>query len=470
MPHQRLLGSLLFTLLAPSFALAQEAPPAPAPTLTPEPPAAPSPPSALSDPAVPAPAAPSSALPASCDREGSVQLAGTSYFPCGHEGVVQGRVNDDGSFLLEARYQPTGVVTSLFLRGDKVWAELTHTDAAPLAQLPRAATVQAGAASPVAQPAVVAVEVAEGDVFAVRDLRAGVSIGTRKGLKNGEHVELYQAQQGADGSTEERTIAIGEVVQVRPDEALVELGLGEQVAAGTLARKTTRRLTANTVMPPRVGGVLLLEASLQPYLPIGTKGIGALADLSVTYLAERPFYARLELRPAGGILSADSEAGVFSGFALLGYDHQYFSLGLGVGMIEADRNSWSGNWEIADTASAKPSLAVKQAARLGARDGLHLGFTNSFVLGGSEWHYATTEVNAQVPVNERTWLTAQAAGGEVGRVARGAVGMRRLVRGNGGSGSLFVHPAVGVVGIARSSGDPVFDTGPMIGCSVEWRK
>jgi hypothetical protein len=115
-----------------------------------------------------------------------------------------------------------------------------------------------------------------------------------------------------------------------------------------------------------------------------------------------------------------------------------------------------------------PVFSFKQSARLGARDGLHLQVDTSFALADREWHFAYTEGSGQIPLGARTWLILAAGGGEVGRFVHGALGLRRLVRGNGGHGSLFVKPCVGVVGVERAD-STTLDLGPSVGVHLEWR-
>jgi hypothetical protein len=117
---------------------------------------------------------------------------------------------------------------------------------------------------------------------------------------------------------------------------------------------------------------------------------------------------------------------------------------------------------------ADPVFSFKQSMRLGARDGLNLQVDTSFALADRQWHFAYTEGSAQIPLGTRTWLTLSGGGGEVGRFVHGALGLRRLVRGDGGSRSLFVKPSVGLVGVEQLDSTDM-DAGPAVGVHLEWR-
>jgi hypothetical protein len=78
------------------------------------------------------------------------------------------------------------------------------------------------------------------------------------------------------------------------------------------------------------------------------------------------------------------------------------------------------------------------------------------------------DLNLQIPLNRQTWLTAAGGGGRQAGYLYGELGLKRLLRGDRGSGSLFVKPSVGVAGIDNHRDG--FGAGPMIGCQLEWRR
>jgi hypothetical protein len=425
-----------------------------------EPPAAPA-----SPPQLPAAAPAASSLPPTCQPSALLRAGAYVYVPCGAEGVVRGQLASDGQLVPEQQLRTPGSAQALFLRGDDVWVELARLEARPLrelaletAPLPSAAPLTAPPPKAPAAPATPApaadVAVLGQDGLAVSVALGGVDVRT------GDHVELFTATP--DG--EETSHAVGTVTRIGRERAQVEVGLGEVMPAGGRARLTRRDTTASLVAPPRVPRLVHVEGGVAPYLPIGNLGFGALADAAVTYAFERPLYLRAELSPVGLILSKESDAGVLAGHVLAGYDHNYFAVGLGLGLLMGNRSSLY-DWE---RSGAYPVLSVKQATRLGARDGLNLRVDTLFALAREQWQFAAVEVHAQIPLGTRTWLTLGGGGGEASRYARGSLGLRRLVYGHGGSGSLFVSPSVGVVGVTQLSGTTT-DAGPSVGVHLEWR-
>jgi hypothetical protein len=394
--------------------------------------------------------------------EAKVVQDGVAYVPCGDDGVLRAGVRPDGAFEGETLLRLPGRVEALFLRGEVVWVELKRTEARPLSELAQASAPLAQVSLP-AEVLVPHVKAApRGEVTGRAGLERTISIGSQEGLKIGDQVEFY-TQSGTD--QQETALAVGEVVRVSRREAHVELGLNERVPAGTAARPTSRPRSRSLIAPPRVGGVMLLEGGVVPFLPIGRLGVGALANVAFTYLGERAFYLRAEVGPGGGVIASGENGAVFAGHVLGGYDHTYFSVGIGAGLLLGNHERLYDDY---DAYGTDPVFSFKQSMRLGARDGLQLQVDTAFALADREWHFAYTEASAQIPLGTRTWLTLSGGGGDVGRFVHGALGLRRLVRGDGGPGSLFVKPNVGMVGIERvdTSG---MDAGPAVGVHLEWR-
>ncbi|HEX6244585.1 MAG TPA: hypothetical protein VFZ61_26885 [Polyangiales bacterium] len=382
------------------------------------------------------------------------------YAPCGEDGVLRATLRQDGSLEDEALLRVAGKVEAVFLRGETIWVELLRTEARPLAELAQTSAPLASlpgmpqAHTPPARP--------RGDVVAQSGLELTISLGTEDGLKIGDSVEFYTE---SGDNHQETPLAVGEVVRASRDDAQVQVGLGERVPNAAAARPTTRHKTRSLVAPPRAGGVMLLEGGVVPYLPIGALGVGALANLAFTYLGERPFYLRAEIAPAGGVIASGTNGVVFAAHALGGYDHTFFAVGVGVGLLLGSHSILADDYEAYGTDAV---FSFKQSMRLGTRDGLNLRVDTSFALADRQWHFAYTEGSGQIPLGSRTWLILSGGGGEVGRFVHGSLGLRRMVRGNGGSGSLFVKPSVGMVGIERKDSSTM-DAGPAVGIHLEWR-
>jgi hypothetical protein len=226
--------------------------------------------------------------------------------------------------------------------------------------------------------------------------------------------------------------------------------------------------------PPRVGGVFLLEASLRPILPIDTLSFAGLAELGLTYRGERYWFAEARLFPFGGLVGEGKDTPVVGAQGLVGYDHPYFAVGLGAGVIMRGEVSseWSSRLQTTLYYEDEgPAFSATQFARLGAADGLHLIIRSSFVLLDDGWQPAMAEVRGQIPVGNNTWLAPAGGGGAEAGFFYAEVGLRRLLYGDRKSGSLFARPSAGVAGVEKRDRD--YDTmrpGPMVGFHIEWRK
>lgn len=223
------------------------------------------------------------------------------------------------------------------------------------------------------------------------------------------------------------------------------------------------------VAPPRPAGVFALEAALRPVLPIDELAIAALAELAATYYGERAFYAAGRFFPLGGLIGRGADVGALGMQATAGYDHTLFAVGLGAGALQQNTLEYEYSPELGSREVERRAfrLAIVQEARLGAVDGLGLRVTNAFVLGDDRWRFGFVDLRLQFPAGQRTWLTVGGGGGAQADFFYAELGLRRLLRGMRGRGSLFVRPTVGVAGIARPADSWI--PGPMVGAHLEWR-
>lgn len=249
--------------------------------------------------------------------------------------------------------------------------------------------------------------------------------------------------------------------------------LGVDLAAPR-ARADIRRAPQKAyskLAPPRVGRQLMVEGGIRPYLPMRSLGVAMLADASVTYHGERPWYVQAQFFPLGGTATKGMDASVFGVAASIGYDHPYFGVGVGLGSLR--RGAFHSDFDpiqrrTRDWVEHSFGLSVTQALRVGALDGLSLTLLNAFVLDDERWRFGYFDLTFQIPLNRQTWLSSGGGGAEEAGYLYAELGLRRLVRGDLGSGSLFVEPSVGLAGIDNRL-DGV-GPGPMIGCHLEWRK
>jgi hypothetical protein len=240
---------------------------------------------------------------------------------------------------------------------------------------------------------------------------------------------------------------------------------------GQTPRANVRGPTYSKLAPPRIGRLLTVEGGIRPYLPMRSLGVALLADAAVTYHGERAWYVQGQLHPLGATATKGDDASVFGASLSGGYDHPYFGVGLGLGTLR--RSQFHSDFDpiqrrTRDWVEHSFGLSVTQALRLGALDGLSLALDTAFVLDDERWRFGYFDLTFQIPLNGQTWLLASGGGAREAGYLYAEVGLRRLIRGDLGSGSLFVEPSVGVAGIDNRL-DGV-GPGPMIGCHLEWRK
>lgn len=229
------------------------------------------------------------------------------------------------------------------------------------------------------------------------------------------------------------------------------------------------------VAPPRVGGVLRLEGSLRPFLPLGDLGIGALAGLALTYHGTRHWYVRAEVMPIGGVAVQGNDGWVLGMFAIGGYDHPLFALGVGIGTVRMHDTYY--HWEMGDGTSSYRTdegmrFAIDQSIRLGALDGLQAHCDTTFLLADERWRFGYVNLGIQVPAGARNWLVADGGGSDLTNFFFFEAGLKRLISGERDSGSLFIAVTAGVGAIRPDALDDSedMDFGPMLGFRLEWRK
>lgn len=323
----------------------------------------------------------------------------------------------------------------------------------------------------------------EGVVISSLDQEVTLSIGKRQGLKLGERVEVYTTKTDAlDASLEgdamrDESVLVGTITAVSDSRARITVGFGERVDPGMKARATNRPRSEKRMAPERIGDQLLLEGSVRPFLPVDKVAFAAQGDVAATYLPTIDAYARVELRPLGLLVGKGNSPSYAGAYASAGYDQTYFSLGLGVGLLYSERTIHYNNGyydsqaqvyrqSSPSTTEDQTQFSVLQHVRLGARDGLHFAATTAVKLRGDAWEFGWFEGLVQMPIGSRSWGVLRGSGSPEPSYFFAEFGFRRLVRGNGGPGSLFLRPTAGVAGIMSPRSDAI---GPLIGFHVEGR-
>ena len=430
----RLVGAFALWLAAqpvahaqPSSARAPEgapvpATPAPAPVTPP-----PSPAAAAHAPKVTEQAVRNALISWGCAPQDLLAFGARWLAACGPAGVFVVAEGADQTLLLVERRVAPGAVATLFARDGAVWVETVHREARPLADLSALAAPDAAASALVQAP----------------------------------------GSLGAPAPSPAVTASAPDTATSTSSRAL-----GPASEEATSPGLTTPERSDSAMAPSRLGNLLIAEAGVRPFLPLKSQKFALLSEFAVSYRGARPWYVQARILPLGLGVGGPRNVVLFGGSVVAGYDQQYFSVGVGVGA--ARRGDVVGhkdsNGVYSEGFEQNLRFSVTQAARLGALDGLHLSAQSSFVLLSDHWALAFFELKGQIPINRETWLAPAGGGGRQTGFFYVEMGLRRLLRGDRGSGSLFLRPSVGMAAVDTRTLDSAWHPGPMAGVHLEWRQ
>lgn len=134
---------------------------------------------------------------------------------------------------------------------------------------------------------------------------------------------------------------------------------------------------------------------------------------------------------------------VFGGAAphgILSYDGRLLEMGLGLG------GATKGVFD------DKPVLTLPVYLRLGAIDGVMGELTNNFSLGSQRVELGSLRLSGYAPIADSMWIALRLQGTRSGGYLEG--GLRFLVNGGGGPGSLFLTPLIGLAGVTEVRAAP----------------
>jgi hypothetical protein len=294
-----------------------------------------------------------------------------------------------------------------------------------------------------------------GQVTAVEKSELEVDLGTRDGVSRRDLVEIATA----DGSV------VVPVLVALEHTSRVFRPMGIEIPEGSAVRLTGARPTATRLVPMRAS-YFGFEARIFGVPSVNeNSGGGVIGDVRLRYRARAPIALQLRVSPIGFGSGDFTTIGIGHGELGVGYDHRVFGLGATIGATVT---------EVEDEDSFdfyRTTLGVSTGVylRLGARDGMHaeLGFTYGYTPNGFQWVHA--RFDALFPLRNRYALVLTASGGRT-RHGMGAVGLRGLMRGNGGPGTILLTGYFGAAGILRPGASyPRGFAGPMLGLGVEAR-
>ena len=311
-----------------------------------------------------------------------------------------------------------------------------------------------------------------GTVTKVRGDIAVLDIGADAGVAPGDRFEIrsqaltrqYSLETGLyEQRPSNQITAVVEVTSVSPDKALVSLGRGDRARVRDLAVPTNKRISGDSWFPGYERSLNRIQAKVGPYLGINTLSAGMLT--SVMYDRTFAFPMRLSAGFSNiGLVFGEDFAAPFHLDVVPSYDTEYFEVGLGLGYVFSSHESRRG-------------LSFLQKVRLGTVDGLNLTVQNAFIyerkrtsswfgfdsgalvkamgedctptsededLTGYEFNWEGIDASLFIPLTRRVTLVTDWSYSNAGWIY-GDIGIRTLVMGNGGHGTLVIPVTIGGV-------------------------
>lgn len=313
-----------------------------------------------------------------------------------------------------------------------------------------------------------------GTVTKVRGDIAVLDIGADAGVAQGDRFEIraqaltrqYDLETGLyEQRPSNQITAVVEVASVSADKALVTLGRGDRARVGDHALPTNKKTSGNSWFPGYERSLNRIQAKVGPYLGINTLSAGMLT--SVMYDRTFAFPMRLSAGFSNiGLVFGEDFAAPFHLDVVPSYDTDYFEVGLGLGYVFSSHERRRG-------------LSFLQKVRLGTVDGLKLTVQNAFIyerrrtsswfadfgsndskaigddctptdddkdLSGYEFNWEGVDASLSIPLTRRVTLVTDWSYSNAGWLY-GDLGIRTLVMGNGGHGTLIIPVTIGGVAL-----------------------
>lgn len=422
-----------------------------------------------------------------CQRRAEHKLPQGVLVACGGAGVWELAQTEAGPRFVRS-FDAGGEAVGFFTEADgRLWVKLLVLQAKPLssatpvspgaARFPDAAPLEpppsdARSAPPApsvpapsaAKPIIKIAPRTRGEVLRSAPGEAVISLGSDDGIARGDKIELaLELEDGivsGDAILSREALAVGVVTSVSDQIAKVKLGLNESVPVGAVATRSRASVTASLAAPPRVADLWHLEGTLRPFVALGELGGGVLLSgvFGRRFASGLHLWGIVDPAAVGDVENFDAITAI-NAAVFATYDSQYFEMGLGIGAQSVNDTIDDDTGFGIDLAPGS-GLMVAQYIRLGAVDGLNLTARTSVALFHSEFLFGGLVGTAQIPVTRGYWLQFGGGGGSVG-YGYGEIGLRVLLRGNGGVGSTFLTVSAGGAGVFRSATCPPFEP-----CSV----
>ena len=313
-----------------------------------------------------------------------------------------------------------------------------------------------------------------GTVVKVRGDIAVLDIGADAGVAQGDRFEVrsqaltrqYDLETGLyEPKPSNQITAVVEVISVSPGKALVSLGRGDRARVGDHALPTDKEVSGDNLFPGYERSLNRIQAKAGPYLGVNTLSAGMLASAMYDRTFAFPMRLSVGFSNIGFIFGEDFGA-PFHLDVVPSYDTDYFEVGLGLGYVYSSHERRRG-------------LSFLQKVRLGTVDGVNLTVQNAFIyerkrtsswfggaasadslkldddctpsdydedLSGYEFNWEGIDASLALPLNRRVTMIMDWSFSNAGWLY-GDIGIRTLVMGNGGHGTLIIPVTIGGVAL-----------------------
>lgn len=257
---------------------------------------------------------------------------------------------------------------------------------------------------------------------------------------------------------------VGTLEKVNIKTYHVGVSMNEDVRVGDVAYSSVSSESGSLVGPPDAHYTWSVGGQVKPWLGLSGDESGALFEGFVTARLSDRFRLRVAAEPASPPIGNTS--GALEAYGALSVVFHWAEVGFGVGAGTANFH-----------APNPPSIGLlfTPTLRVGAEDGLVFRARSSAVVHHQQAVFGSFRIDVEIPVAYGTKILAGGGGGESG-YAFGEIGLKKLMVGNGGSGSWFAQVTFGGAGTQAwpqiEGSDGVTRTaheGPFMGIGAERR-
>lgn len=426
---------------------------------------------------------------------GCVVLGEAVYVALGERGVAAFLPGEGDRLVPAGTWRPpSGEVVLVSLEGKRLYAVLANYSLVPLATSADGTVVaedlgalvrgtdlgSQGRTLPVPGVAVAAledmvtvgspvIEVAAGLTGKITEVHpedAVVDLGQTSGVEKGMRFEIRSqrkvrkynlASRSRELMPSDEVTGVVRVLQVEEGSCLVRLGRGDRARVGDKVIATSRPLTSSNWFPGYERELHRARIRLAPFVGVDTLTLGTLARAMYDYSFAFPMRVEAGFQNVG-FLFGETFGAPFQIDIIPSYDTDLFEVGLGGGY------SYSAH-------EKKRGFTFLQKVRLGTVDGINFTMRNSFIFQEKHddfgWDLAKPSTSAKagaycvfdepssnefqwngfdaafwVPLTDNVTMTFEGAFSQAGW-GYGEVGIRTMVVGNGGDGTLVVPVSIG---------------------------